>query len=475
MPSYRKPIHRSVWLGCAVYISLICILASGLGHLMLSRVATANYRARLGDLLEYVESVADADDLHMCIETGQPSERYAELQDFLNGLVDRFELRYLYIVIPQEGDRTALVNVCSATSEAERAAGEEDLPLLYVSYAYPREEIRRYLSAWDKQETSYFVEYSDYGKFYTACRPLRASNGETVALACCDISMQDLRQSVSAYTIYTVLLTILIGVVCGTMQILWMRRNVTDPLRALERSARSFAEKSHNREDSGSLVFEAPDINTQNEVESLADAITQMSVDMKAYIDDVVAAEKRVREAEKVVEGMTKIAYQDALTHVKSKAAYDTAVAVLERNIAAGNAEFAIVMIDLNNLKFVNDTYGHENGNQYLIDSSGIISDAWQHSPVFRIGGDEFVVLLQGRDYTNREELFTQMNKTFWKLQEDETLQPWERCSAASGMAVYDPEDDVCVDEVFRRADEDMYENKKRLKANAKRGNIHER
>ncbi len=474
MPSYR-PIHRSVWLGCIIYIALLCIIVSFLGHLVLSNAATASYQSRLRDVLGYVETNVDVDDLDECVHTGIPSEKHAALQGFLNGLVDRFELRYLYIVIPMEGEQPSLVNVCSATSEAERAAGEEDLPLLYVSYAYPREEVQRYIAAWDKPDVSFFEEYSDYGRYYTACLPLRASNGETVALLCGDLSMQDLRQTVDVYTFYGMLLMVCIGVLCGYFQISWLRRNVTEPIRELESSARAFAEKSHGRKDPSLLVFDAPAIHTRNEVESLADAITQMSLDMKEYVEDVLAAEKRVREAEKVVEGMTKIAYQDALTHVKSKAAYDTAISVLERSIAGGSAEFAIVMIDLNNLKFINDTYGHENGNQYLIDSSGIISDAYQHSPVFRIGGDEFVVILQGRDYARRAELFEQVKKTFKGLQDDETLQPWERCSAAAGMAEFDPEDDVCVDEVFRRADEEMYENKKKLKAEAGEGVIHER
>ncbi len=475
MQAYRRPIHRSVLLGCVGYISIICIFVSLLGYLTLSHSAMQNYRSRLEDVLGYAESAVDADDLRECVRTGEPSEKYGELQAFLNGLVDRFELRYLYIVIPQRGESPVILNVCSATSEAERAAGEEDLPLLYESHAYPAEEVARYLAAWDKQETSFFVERSDYGKYYTACKPLQASDGATVALLCGDVSMQDLRRNVNNYTVYSVLLTVLVGLVCGYFQLLWLRRNVTEPIRALEQSARSFAEKSHGRKDPEALMLEAPVIHTQNEVESLADAIMQMSRDMKKYVEDIMAAEKRVREAERVVEGMTKLAYQDALTHVKSKAAYDTAVQVLERNVAEGNAEFAIVMIDLNNLKYVNDTYGHENGNRYLIDSSGIISDAYQHSPVFRIGGDEFVVLLQGRDYAKRHELFQQMQKTFKSLQDDDTLEPWERCSAAAGMAEFDPEDDVCVDEVFRRADENMYENKKQLKATAGKGVIYER
>ena len=101
MQAYRKPIRRSVLLGCVGSLTLICVFVSLLGHFMLSHSAIQNYRSRLEDVLGYVESAVDADDLRECIRTGEPSERYVELQQFLNGFIDRFELRYLYIVIPQ--------------------------------------------------------------------------------------------------------------------------------------------------------------------------------------------------------------------------------------------------------------------------------------------------------------------------------------------------------------------------------------
>ena len=174
--------------------------------------------------LDEVTGLEDKGDFKVVKAVGGDYEAMAVIVatgTFLNGLVDRFELRYLYIVIPMEGEQASLVNVCSATSEAERAAGEEDLPLLYVSYAYPREEIQRYIAAWDKPGISFFEEYSDYGRFYTACLPLRASDGESVALLCADLSMQTLRQTVDVYTFYGVLLMVciyLVGLAAMTLR-----------------------------------------------------------------------------------------------------------------------------------------------------------------------------------------------------------------------------------------------------------------
>ena len=60
------------------------------------------------------------------------------------------------------------------------------------------------------------------------------------------------------------------------------------------------------------------------------------------------------------------------------------------------HTKFALVECDINGLKGINDTYGHEIGDVYIVNSCRGICSVFKHSPVFRIGGDEFVVILQG-------------------------------------------------------------------------------
>jgi diguanylate cyclase (GGDEF)-like protein len=122
-------------------------------------------------------------------------------------------------------------------------------------------------------------------------------------------------------------------------------------------------------------------------------------------------------------------------------------------------------MIDLNFLKKINDTYGHEQGNYAIKKLCHIVCDIFEHSPVFRIGGDEFVVILKGADYRNIENLLIEFNMKISEFSSDETLEPWERVSAAIGIALYDKDIDANVTNVFRRADQKMYDCKKAMKA----------
>ena len=87
-----------------------------------------------------------------------------------------------------------------------------------------------------------------------------------------------------------------------------------------------------------------------------------------------------------------------------------------------------------------------------------------KHSPVFRIGGDEFAVILEGHDLENVENLVRQLREQIRANEEDKTLALWEKGSAAIGYAVYDPRLDTDIYSVINRADQEMYRDKNRMK-----------
>ena len=164
----------------------------------------------------------------------------------------------------------------------------------------------------------------------------------------------------------------------------------------------------------------------------------------------------------KYVGAMQKQAYQDELTAVKNVAAYDRKVYDLNQKIAAGQAAFAVVMVDLNQLKDVNDRFGHEKGNIALQRLCQAVCHIYKHSPVYRIGGDEFVVILEGEDYAHRDALFEKV-RAFEHIRDLSAAQPWAQLAASVGMAVYDKTRDTAYRAVFNRADTKMYEQKKHL------------
>ena len=239
--------------------------------------------------------------------------------------------------------------------------------------------------------------------------------------------------------------------------------NVTKPLHDLENSVASFAETTAGRRDPDELVFTPPVLKSNHEVTSLSRAVTKLSEDMRDYIKGMVAAEDEARDLQEHVTEMNDIAYKDALTRVKNKAAYDEKAESLSWDVVNKTARFGIVMVDLNFLKVINDRYGHDKGNEYIVGSCKLACETFVHSPVYRIGGDEFVVVLEGQDYDNRQRLLEQLREAFASTLHANDRPPWNRYSAAIGMAIYQAGDDI--ESVFNRADQAMYEAKARMKA----------
>ena len=102
---------------------------------------------------------------------------------------------------------------------------------------------------------------------------------------------------------------------------------------------------------------------------------------------------------------------------------------------------------------------GHKAGDQYICEASFIICEHFKHSPVFRIGGDEFAVVMEGADFQSREELVEAFNR-----QIEENLRAGSAVVSA-GIAVHDPAKDANAHSVFTRADARMYERKRQLKS----------
>lgn len=177
-------------------------------------------------------------------------------------------------------------------------------------------------------------------------------------------------------------------------------------------------------------------------------------------------AEEAAKESQSKVEDLSRQVFTDPLTHVRNRSGYEEYISQLQARIDQGESlEIAIGVFDCDDLKGINDIHGHDKGNLYLQAASGLICRVFQHSPVFRVGGDEFVVILMGEDYDNRALLLQQ-------FQEKQTAitatagNEWEKVSVSSGVAVYDPLLDSSLKDLARRADQRMYEDKHIRKQN---------
>ena len=202
-----------------------------------------------------------------------------------------------------------------------------------------------------------------------------------------------------------------------------------------------------------------------------ADSIIEGKYDMQ--LDETVDAEifalgnalkKTADRVSNYMNYINALAYRDALTGVKNVAAYNEMIVDVERRMRSGEKlNFAILVADINMLKLTNDVFGHEVGNQLIIKSAKIICTTFKHSPVFRIGGDEFVVMLENSDLENVDSLIAIMDSHCSR----ETVNAEEQSipvSIARGIAVYNSDFHVSYADIFDRADREMYAHKSTVK-----------
>jgi len=199
--------------------------------------------------------------------------------------------------------------------------------------------------------------------------------------------------------------------------------------------------------DEGNYDFSL-DYKGHDEIGTLTKTFKGMAVHVKEHINDL---NKRV--------------YVDALTSVRNKGGFSAYIDEMQKQLDANpdEPEFAVGVFDCDNLKTINDSYGHDKGDLYLKSASRLICRVFQHSPVFRIGGDEFAVILRNDDFRNREELAAAFEKSAAEINAS-AEKPWEQVHVSAGIAVYDPEKDQSVIDTVRRADKFMYINKRERK-----------
>ncbi len=242
-----------------------------------------------------------------------------------------------------------------------------------------------------------------------------------------------------------------------------IRKKIAGPLRNMADCTKGFSYETESDRFQNVQNMEELNISTHDEIEDLYYEFMSVMKESLYYMTNLNRARNDIHEREEKLDQISETAFKDALTRVGNQAAYNKISDGLTLDLKAGKRNFAIVMVDLNNLKYVNDTFGHKYGDVYIKGCCDIICKVYKRSPVFRVGGDEFIVVLRNEDYMSRLLRMTQITEAFMAAHAKEDKEPWERFSASVGMAECMPEDES-VDQVMKRADKAMYESKMKFK-----------
>ncbi len=178
-------------------------------------------------------------------------------------------------------------------------------------------------------------------------------------------------------------------------------------------------------------------------------------------VENIDAEVKREKQQLKALNTERELARTDEMTGTRNKTAYAEVEQLMQAEMenAPDQLRFAIVVCDANNLKSINDNEGHVAGDEYIRSSANLLCELYKRDAVYRVGGDEFAVVLQGNAYQSREDLMETLRS---RIRDNQKAGGGP--VLAAGMATYNPREDRFVADVFNRADKEMYADKQSLK-----------
>lgn len=171
-----------------------------------------------------------------------------------------------------------------------------------------------------------------------------------------------------------------------------------------------------------------------------------------------------IKETRTLLDAMTEaqkyeqLAYHDPMTGCLNRLAWADVI----RGVDVEKNSGVVLMFDLNDLKVINDTKGHEYGDKYITESAYILKEVLATSgSIFRVGGDEFCILLHATKLKEAEEFVIKIEEAFKKYNKSHPDMP---ISIAYGYAKYDKLTDMDLNDTRSRADSEMYRKKFEMK-----------
>ena len=166
-----------------------------------------------------------------------------------------------------------------------------------------------------------------------------------------------------------------------------------------------------------------------------------------------------ITDRKKAEEALKTLSLKDELTGLYNRRGFFTLAEQGLKTAQRMGIEMLLIFGDLDNMKKINDTFGHKEGDQALVDASQILRETFRESDIIaRIGGDEFVILAMNRLETSAEKLISRfeqvLNEHHLQTKRSYTL------SLSLGIAYFDPKNPCSIDVLLAQADKLMYENK---------------
>ena len=197
-------------------------------------------------------------------------------------------------------------------------------------------------------------------------------------------------------------------------------------------------------------------------LEFFSDEVSELNEPLLETMVHVGTQLGRTVERERVSTQLERLALRDDLTSLNNRRGF---IALAQQQLQTARRQkrgMTLLFLDLNDLKAINDRFGHAEGDRALAIVGELLETTFRASDVTgRIGGDEFCVLLTEGDVRDHATALVRLELAV--EQRNEELDPWH-VSISAGHAAFDPAAPVTVEELIEAADQSMYQEKRTAK-----------
>ena len=429
------------------YTILICIglvIFNVIFGFVLSRVAINALRTQINERMLDISNTAAAmlngDELARIQADDYGSPEYENVMKTLTYFQDNIELSYIYCII-QVSEKEFVFGVDPTIEDP----GEFGSPIVYTDALY---NASKGTAGVDE------IPYADeWGEFYSSYSPVFDSKGNVAGIVAADFSADWYHQRIRQL-FYIIVAFISAALIVSIFMAISIARQynkffiaLVDKMNDLSNGIQTLVKEVDSGEDDFGY-FALSDMESDKSVKD----------SVKLLEEKIVIMQMRLTNQIEVIRSH---AYIDGLTGVNNRNSYMEYLQILEGKIISDpGLVFTVIVFDINQLKMINDDFGHDQGDKLIIEVAKEILQVFGGNRIYRVGGDEFVAILDDPDPTEKiyqvKELLAKKNAQL-PILDDSNFE----VGISIGFATYDPEIDRTYSDVFHRADNAMYADKR--------------
>jgi len=291
MEKTKKKLQTSLLIAVEIFTIMLSVCLGIIGY-------KTYYNGMVQKYMDYEEAVLnlaangiDWDAVEISIVAGKQDAAHKALSERLDFVKSNSKIDWLYMIEPlNDNDKDNMKYICTGNTAQDYANGMTNRLGDLSGTEFPADVARQYLAFYKNSKPGeywYYPNKTEWGSVFTTSIVIRNSMGRTLGVLSVDINMSDIDATIRIYPLNILIAGFICAAIFIIVLVLWLNRRLIHPLKSLQNSAVDFISKASG-DDVESLNFEDPNIKTQDEIQSLSNALVTMASETKQYMQKLI-------------------------------------------------------------------------------------------------------------------------------------------------------------------------------------------